>query len=191
MRCQRGKTPSAGRGLRRRADRVTTLRPERGYSDKNYDASAAKRPKPLRRQFGSSYAVKKVRNIYLMIGQRLELPAHLVMLGIVRAILAGERDRQKLAALCDAQILKKQPARLLKALAGTWQEAHLCALRQGLEGWEFYQRQVAPCAERLAAALAGTAAQIQIATITFRRVANAASGGATGVRAGWSWIVGM
>ena len=64
--------------------------------------------------------------IYLMFGQRLELPVHLVTLGIVRAILAGERDRQKLAALCDAQILKKQPARLLKALAGTWQEAHLC-----------------------------------------------------------------
>ena len=62
LRCQCGKTPSAGRGLRRRADGVTTLRWEHGYSAKNYAASAASRPKSLRCQFGSSYDVKKARN---------------------------------------------------------------------------------------------------------------------------------
>lgn len=43
---------------------VATVRSERGYLDINYDASPAKRPKPLRCQFGQKYDVKKVRNIY-------------------------------------------------------------------------------------------------------------------------------
>jgi hypothetical protein len=38
------------------------LRSERSYSATNYDGSAAKRPKTLRRQFGNCYDDKKVRN---------------------------------------------------------------------------------------------------------------------------------
>jgi hypothetical protein len=41
---------------------VITLRPKHGYSATKYDASAAKTQKTLRRQFGHSYEVKKVRN---------------------------------------------------------------------------------------------------------------------------------
>jgi len=74
-------------------------------------------------------------------------------LKMVRALLGGERDPEKLAALGDPQILKKKKDRLLKALAGTWQEEQLFALRQGLEGWEFSQRQMAACDERIAAGL--------------------------------------
>jgi hypothetical protein len=44
------------------ATRVITLRPERGYSATNYDGSAVKHPKNLRRQFGKFYDGKKVRN---------------------------------------------------------------------------------------------------------------------------------
>lgn len=74
-------------------------------------------------------------------------------LKMVRAILEGERDAEKLAALCDAQILKKKKDRLLKALVGHWQAEHLFALRQGLEGWEFYQRQIQACDEQMAGVL--------------------------------------
>lgn len=74
-------------------------------------------------------------------------------LKMVRAILGGERDAEKLAALCDAQILKKKKARLVKALAVTWSEEQIFALRQGLEGWEFCQRQMAACDERIASVL--------------------------------------
>jgi hypothetical protein len=45
--------------------RVTTLRPERSYSATKYDASPAKTPKIVRRQFGRSYDQKKVRNSFL------------------------------------------------------------------------------------------------------------------------------
>jgi hypothetical protein len=41
---------------------VITLRSKHGYSVTKYDASAAKSPKILRRQFGRSYDQKKVRN---------------------------------------------------------------------------------------------------------------------------------
>jgi hypothetical protein len=46
------------------ATRVITLRSERGYSATNYDGSAVKHPKNLRRQFGKFYDGKKVRNMY-------------------------------------------------------------------------------------------------------------------------------
>lgn len=78
-------------------------------------------------------------------------------LKMVRAILAGERDPERLARLCDGQILKKKKERLLKALVGHWQTEHLFALRQGLEGWEFYQRQIGACDEQIAHVLQGLA----------------------------------
>jgi transposase len=66
-------------------------------------------------------------------------------LRIVRAILAGERDACKLAALCDERILKTKGERVVLSLQAVWRPEHLFALRQGLEGWEFYQAQVAAC----------------------------------------------
>lgn len=74
-------------------------------------------------------------------------------LKMVRAILVGEHAPERLAALCDAQILKKKKDRLRKALVGNWQAEHLFALRQGLEGWEFYQRQIGACDEQMAQVL--------------------------------------
>lgn len=53
------------------ATRVITLRPERGYSATNYDGSAVKHPKNLRRQFGKFYDGKKVRNNYRAANQLL------------------------------------------------------------------------------------------------------------------------
>ncbi|MCA1607792.1 MAG: IS110 family transposase, partial [Acidobacteria bacterium] len=66
-------------------------------------------------------------------------------LRVVEAILAGERDAETLSQLCDPQILKKKREQVIKSLEGNWQEHHLFALRQGLEGYKFYQRQVAAC----------------------------------------------
>jgi transposase len=66
-------------------------------------------------------------------------------LRIVRAILDGERDAQKLALLCDERILKTKHERVLLSLQAVWRSEHLFALRQGLEGWEFYQTQIAAC----------------------------------------------
>jgi hypothetical protein len=79
-------------------------------------------------------------------------------LRIVRAILDGERDAPKLAALGDAQILKTKRERVLFSLEAVWREEHLFALRQGLEGWEFYQAQSAACDREIARILGEMAA---------------------------------
>ena len=62
LRWQRGETSRLPVPNHQTARRVTAVRPERGYSATNYEATAVNPPKTLRRQFGRSYDVKKVRN---------------------------------------------------------------------------------------------------------------------------------
>jgi transposase len=66
-------------------------------------------------------------------------------LRVIEAILQGERDPARLAALCDVQILKRKRREVLASLEGTWDEHHLFGLRQALEGYRFYQAQMAGC----------------------------------------------
>jgi hypothetical protein len=66
-------------------------------------------------------------------------------LAVVRAILDGERDPERLLALCDLRIQRAKAQRIKESLRGTWQAEHLFALRQALQSWEHYQRQVAEC----------------------------------------------
>ena len=67
---------------------------------------------------------------------------------IIRAILAGERDPQRLAALRDPRC--KNPVTIIaKALRGDWREEHLFALAQAVELVEAYQAKLAACDERL------------------------------------------
>jgi transposase len=64
---------------------------------------------------------------------------------VIEAILAGERDPDRLLALCDVQIQNKKAQRVKESLRGTWAEEHLFALRQAVENWQHYQRQIAAC----------------------------------------------
>ena len=77
---------------------------------------------------------------------------------LVRAILDGERDRERLLALCDVQILRKKKDRMCQALQGHWKPEHLFALRQALQAWEFYQAQIAACDREIEATLQEIAA---------------------------------
>jgi transposase len=74
-------------------------------------------------------------------------------LAVVRAILQGERDPVKLAALCDERILKTKRAAVERSLQGVWKREHLFALGQALAGWEFCERQIAACDAQVAAQL--------------------------------------
>ena len=65
-------------------------------------------------------------------------------LRIIRAIVAGERDPHQLAALRHPQC-KKSEAEIAQALTGTWREEHLFVLKQSLELYDFYTRQIAAC----------------------------------------------
>lgn len=81
-------------------------------------------------------------------------------LQIVKAILKGEQDPEKLADLCDDQVLIKKRDRLVESLRGRWQPEHIFALRQALAGWEFYQAQMVECDEQIAWVLEELAAPL-------------------------------
>jgi transposase len=63
---------------------------------------------------------------------------------IIRAVVAGERDPHQLAALRNYRC-KKDEAEIAKALTGTWREEHLFILKQSLEMYDFYTRQIEAC----------------------------------------------
>jgi transposase len=63
---------------------------------------------------------------------------------IVRAIVAGERDTQTLAAYRDVRV-KATEEEIAKSLEGTWRDEHLFALRQALAAYDFCGTQLAEC----------------------------------------------
>jgi transposase len=74
-------------------------------------------------------------------------------LAVVRAILAGQRDPEQLLGLCNAQIRNAKADRVRESLRGTWASEHLFALRQALQTYEHYQRQIAECDREIQALL--------------------------------------
>jgi transposase len=71
---------------------------------------------------------------------------------ILRAILAGERDPQRLALHRDRRC-KHDQATIAKALEGHWRAEHLFALQQALEQYEFLQQQLRACEAQIEACL--------------------------------------
>jgi transposase len=67
---------------------------------------------------------------------------------IIQAILAGERDPRELAAFRDKRV-KASEAEIAHRLEGNWQEDLLFLLKQEQDGYEFCQRQMAECDQRL------------------------------------------
>ncbi|MBL1173414.1 MAG: IS110 family transposase [Chloroflexi bacterium] len=63
---------------------------------------------------------------------------------ILRAIVAGERDPQALAAMRETGC-KKSAEEIGRALTGSWREEHLFILKQSLEMFDFYTRQIEAC----------------------------------------------
>jgi transposase len=74
-------------------------------------------------------------------------------LRIVRAILEGNHDPKELVKLRDGRCRKSTVAEMEQALEGNYNEEDLFVLRQSLEGWEFYQKQIAACDQKIEAAL--------------------------------------
>jgi transposase len=67
---------------------------------------------------------------------------------IIEAILAGQRDPKRLAALRHGkcQCSEEEYAR---ALEGTWRAEHLFALKQAYELYQFHQRQISECDQQV------------------------------------------
>jgi transposase len=67
---------------------------------------------------------------------------------IIRAIVAGEKDPQKLAAL-RSKLCKKEEAVFVAALTGNYQEEHLFSLKQALALYDFSNKQLEECDEHI------------------------------------------
>lgn len=73
-------------------------------------------------------------------------------LAILNAILAGERDPQKLAALKDHRIKASRDV-IAKSLRGDWRPEHLFTLKQTHALWQAHQTLIAECDQEIAALL--------------------------------------
>jgi transposase len=69
-------------------------------------------------------------------------------LAIVDAILAGERDAAKLAALRDHRI-KASEETIRQSLVGNWRPEHLFTLKQSREGYQFCLQQMVACEQEI------------------------------------------
>lgn len=67
---------------------------------------------------------------------------------IINAILAGERDPQRLAALRHGRC-KNDAATIAAALEGNWRDDHLFALRQAVDLFQVYHQKMAELDERI------------------------------------------
>lgn len=68
---------------------------------------------------------------------------------IIRAILSGERDPEKLAALCHISILTTKKDDVIKSLKGHYSSDNLFALKQAVECYDFYQDRIADCDKKI------------------------------------------
>src|SRR6202008_2409884 len=67
---------------------------------------------------------------------------------IIKAILGGQRDPHKLAEFRDPRV-KASEEEMARSLEGNWQEDLLFLLQQEQDGYEFCQKQMAECDQRL------------------------------------------
>jgi transposase len=74
-------------------------------------------------------------------------------MAIIRAILQGERDPGELAKLRDRRIQASEEE-VMRSLEGSWREDVLFELKQVVDGYDFYQRQMVECDRQLQKCLA-------------------------------------
>jgi len=84
---------------------------------------------------------------------------------MVKAIIAGERDAQILYTLCDPRI-KASQEEIIKSLQGIWKEEYLFMLEQAVENYEFHQKQIKSCEEKIKQQLLKQVAIIKDGDIT-------------------------
>jgi hypothetical protein len=79
---------------------------------------------------------------------------------IIKDIVRGERDPRKLAKHRHERC-KATEAEIASALYGTWRKEHLFALKQAVQMYEFYQRQLRACDQEIEVCLRGFADKSQ------------------------------
>jgi hypothetical protein len=69
-------------------------------------------------------------------------------MAIIRAILNGQRDPDKLAAHRNPRC-KNDMATIAKSLHGNWRKEHLFALEQAVQSFNFFQQQIDICDQKI------------------------------------------
>lgn len=74
-------------------------------------------------------------------------------LRMIRAIIDGERDPERLANLCDKRILTTKREDVIASLKGNFKPEHVFALKQAIYLYDTYQVQIAECDKQIGALL--------------------------------------
>jgi transposase len=111
------------------------------------------------RQMLIEYAAGHIQHMQKALAQMNLQLAHVVSditgvtaLRIIRAILSGERDREKLAELKDPRA-QSSVETIAKSLEGNYRAEHLFALRQSVGLLDYYQTQIQDCDGQISAQL--------------------------------------
>jgi transposase len=70
-------------------------------------------------------------------------------LKIIEAILAGERDPEKLVTFCDTRISPEKIPDIKLSLEGHYKDEHLFGLGQAYDIWKYYQSKKKECDEKI------------------------------------------
>lgn len=68
---------------------------------------------------------------------------------ILKAIISGNRNPEKLASLCEDSILKKKKDLVISSLYGNFREDYIFSLKQAVDAYEFYQQKVLECDNKI------------------------------------------
>ncbi len=70
-------------------------------------------------------------------------------LAVLQAIINGNHNPEKLALLCDDSILKKKKDAVIKSLKGNFSQENIFLLKQAVDGYLFYMKQVDDCDKQI------------------------------------------
>jgi len=68
---------------------------------------------------------------------------------IIKAIIDGERDPEKLYRYCDTRIRQDKKADIIKSLNGVWKEEHVFELEQSYSLFNFYHEKIKECDKKI------------------------------------------
>lgn len=96
-------------------------------------------------EMGSTYVNKMQKYLELMNIKLKEVISQIhgsSGIKMIKAIIEGERNPQKLLALCDERIIKNKEQAVVNALAGNYNDTYIFMLAQNMKMWELHQSQL-------------------------------------------------
>lgn len=113
------------------------------------------------RSMQTQHMQKALQQMNLQLQQVLSDVNGLSGLAIIAALLQGERQPLKLAALADRRV-KASPSQIAKALIGDYRAEHLFVLQIAFDLYHTYETKIAACDEALASELANLPDRVEV-----------------------------